>query len=183
MSQKRKPRRTLENFLSNFKVGDGCWNWAGKTSPQGYGRFRFQGSRQHLAHRFSFETFKGRIPKGKHVCHTCDDPSCINPNHLFLGDHSDNMRDAWIKRRISTQGKRWEGPKTYWSKKINSGKNCGEMNGSNCKSNSELVHRIRAEYAKGKDSYTDLAKKFGIPRTRIFSALNKWKHLETVCKI
>ena len=75
-----------------------CWHWCGPTNTFGYGRMT-HGGRLQVAHRLSWAEFKGPIPDGISVLHTCDNPSCINPNHLWLGTYSDNIRDAWAKGR------------------------------------------------------------------------------------
>lgn len=75
-----------------------CWHWCGPTNAFGYGRITYQGKLS-VAHRLSWVAFNGPIPDGLSVLHRCDNPSCINPEHLFLGTYSDNLRDAWAKGR------------------------------------------------------------------------------------
>ena len=78
---------------------NGCWIWAGAISSAKYGNIRFRG-RQQGAHRVFFQLYKGEIPEGLFVLHKCDVKSCVNPDHLFLGNAFDNMRDAGAKRRL-----------------------------------------------------------------------------------
>jgi hypothetical protein len=77
----------------------GCWLWTGRTKGHGYGQLWKARGKTWLAHRVSYAAFVGPIPKGMFVCHKCDTPSCVNPSHLFLGTHSDNMRDSCAKGR------------------------------------------------------------------------------------
>jgi hypothetical protein len=76
----------------------GCWIWFGSGTSEGYGRFEING-RKILAHRFSYERFVGSIPNGIMVLHTCDQPSCVNPKHLFLGTNQTNTDDKVRKGR------------------------------------------------------------------------------------
>ena len=81
----------------------GCWIWTGSLNKEGgYGTMRFKGER-YLAHREAYKFFKGPIPKNMNVCHTCDIPSCVNPDHLFIGTQKDNVRDCISKGRHMTQ--------------------------------------------------------------------------------
>lgn len=82
----------------------GCWLWAGKGRHEfGYGYILPDGEKRpgaELAHRFSYRLHHGHIPDGMHVCHRCDVPDCVNPDHLFLGTAGDNVADMVEKKRF-----------------------------------------------------------------------------------
>ena len=77
--------------------GTGCWLWT-RASARRYGQIRYRGMAR-PAHRVSYEVFKGEIGPGMCVCHQCDEPLCVNPSHLFLGTHSENISDMHRKGR------------------------------------------------------------------------------------
>jgi hypothetical protein len=81
----------------------GCWIWLHATSTAGYGQIQMAGKLEY-AHRLSYERAKGPIPAGMLACHRCDTPSCVNPDHIFVGTESDNRVDMhrkgrWVSRR------------------------------------------------------------------------------------
>jgi hypothetical protein len=82
----------------------GCHLWTAAVHPRGYGTFYLKGKVEY-SHRVAYELYVATIPEGLHVCHTCDVPGCVNPEHLFLGTHTDNMRDKVAKgRQYKPQG-------------------------------------------------------------------------------
>lgn len=83
------------------KHPNGCWNWLGSTDLDGYGAFHAEvnGVKYKKAHRFSYAFHKGAVAAGSCVCHTCDNPRCVNPEHLFLGDPKTNALDRSLKGR------------------------------------------------------------------------------------
>ena len=87
-----------ERIDENVDKSSGCWVWLLCTKAYGYGHLKVNGKTRR-AHRVSWEEFNGTIPKGAYVLHTCDNPSCVNPKHLFLGTQAHNMRDMKSKGR------------------------------------------------------------------------------------
>lgn len=93
------PRKTFEQrFWEKVDKSSNCWEWTGTISRLGYGSIRYHG-KMVSAHRVAWEMSHGAIPSGAHVLHQCDNRKCVNPSHLFLGDHLDNMRDRDAKGR------------------------------------------------------------------------------------
>lgn len=93
-----------DRFWLKVTLTDSCWEWTGAKITDGYGQFRTGRDATILAHRFAYEhQNRVAIMPGIVVCHTCDNPSCVNPEHLFLGTHKDNMRDKMEKGRHQGQ--------------------------------------------------------------------------------
>jgi len=87
-------------MLENYEpvTESGCWIWMGSTTQKGYGDIKYD-KKHHRAHRLSYELHNGAIEDGLMVCHSCDTPSCINPEHLFMGTAQDNTDDMVKKGR------------------------------------------------------------------------------------
>ena len=91
----------MDRFFSKVHKTDSCWLWIAKWKDnKGYGRFHFR-NKDWCAHRVSYVLHKGEIPDGMCVCHTCDNPGCVNPDHLWLGTVKQNIRDCKRKGRMN----------------------------------------------------------------------------------
>lgn len=93
-----------------LKRDDGCWEWTSQRNQAGYGQIR-EGKGAISAHRAAWEIYRGKIPWGMCVLHKCDRPWCVNPDHLYVGDHKDNTRDMIERGRMVKAGARC-GPKS-----------------------------------------------------------------------
>jgi hypothetical protein len=141
---------------------DGCWIWSGSFGSGGYGRYSYKagGARRTVgAHRFAWEQHFGTIPRGMHVCHHCDTPACVRPDHLFLGTPLINARDKISKGRLR------------------GGDPTGEANG-HAKLTEKAVLEIRARAASG-HTQVSLAREFGVSPQSVCDivARRRWKHI------
>lgn len=102
-AKKLRTMSAWERFKRRFVVDEssGCWIWqGGRRGNMGYGAITDRGKPM-SAHRAAWIMYNGQIPDGLLVCHKCDNPRCVNPAHLFLGTHQDNMDDRTAKNRQS----------------------------------------------------------------------------------
>lgn len=96
--------QTIARFHLKYQKSDGCWLWTGLKERSGYGQFylftEYNGIKVRVyAHRIALLLKLGFLPGHLEVMHSCDNPSCVNPDHLSLGTHADNMRDSALKGR------------------------------------------------------------------------------------
>jgi hypothetical protein len=148
-------KNTISMFWDKVNKTNTCWEWEGSKIPKGYGRFCYQG-KQWYTHILSYELHYGPYDKTKCICHTCDNPSCVNPSHLFLGTYSDNMQDCISKARHKH------------------GKFPGELNKS-VKLTEEQVLTIRATPGPNRL----IAQQYGVSKYCIdeIKTRKTWKHL------
>jgi hypothetical protein len=146
----------IDRFLAKVVKTEGCWLWTARKTPQGYGRFGYQGENR-LAHRVAFELFKAPFASGLHVLHRCDNPGCVNPDHLFLGTNAANVEDKVSKGRAQ----RLE----------------GERNGRSKLTEADVL-AIRDAVARGVHRQ-ELARLYGVAPMHINSvaARRSWRHV------
>ena len=97
-----------EAFWSRVKIAgpDECWEWQGKRQKKGYGQLPFTSWENRKAHRYSYYlNIDKNFDRSLDVCHSCDNPPCVNPNHLWLGTRKDNLKDMLTKGRGKNQNK------------------------------------------------------------------------------
>ncbi len=151
-----------DRFWARVEKTESCWLWTGclkggrpKISIPTLGRRR----KMLLACRLSWELAHGPIPDGLEVCHNCpggDNPRCVNPEHLFLGTHADNMRDAGLKGQMAR----------------------GESNHA-AKLTEVIVRSIRTRYAAGGVTQQQLADEFGVTNSVVCHVISRkaWRHV------
>lgn len=152
------PQPVRDRFWSKVNKTSRCWLWTGYRNSKGYGQFTWRTmGRQHLAHRFVLMMDGIAIPDGMLVLHKCDNPGCVNPDHLFVGTAADNSSDMVFKLRSSR----------------------GEVH-CHAKLRAEQVIDIRRTYEGGGHSQQSLADIYGVKRTTIQSIVNgrTWKWIE-----
>jgi len=149
-----------ERFEQRYEIDDetGCWEWTGTMMGGGYGQMSVN-NRNEGAHRISYRLHNGEIPEGAFICHTCHNPPCVNPDHLYAGDAASNAQDAiengdWPEIRGSDTG------------------------------NSELteddVREMRGRYADGEVTYEDLKREYDVSLGTVSRAIRgiDWEHVD-----
>lgn len=151
---------TPERFWSRVARGapDACWPWLGSLEVSGYGKISYRNRRRRV-HCVAYELANGSpIPAGLFVCHSCDNPPCCNPAHLFLGTTADNMADMVAKGRAPQP--------------------LGERHRL-AKVRAYQIPLIRARYAAGGTSYRLLAAEYGVTKDAIKKIVGRqtWRHV------
>jgi hypothetical protein len=162
-----KPKPAPYRFAKSYIKDDvsGCWIWQGKSRSGNcrlYGRITVDGKIV-PAHRYSWELHnQKKIPKGVFVLHKCDNPECVNPDHLFLGTHKDNMDDK-VRKGRQASGESLSHPRAK-----------GSRNGL-----SKLTEKQAIEIFNDPRSQRLLAKKYGVSQTVIHNIKSKktWRHI------
>lgn len=152
------PKYLVERFNSKWKVDSvsGCWVWTASIAGKGYGQIKLPKQRKQIyAHRLSYLIHKGELQDGQFVCHTCDNPRCVNPEHLFVGTAKDNQQDMKAKGRH-----------LYGSKNVRA------------VLNDEIVKEILIDLS-GDASQSAIAKHYGVSQITIsrIKRGERWAHL------
>lgn len=138
-------------------IGTKCWAWTASVNNKGYGKFGID-YKVKVASRVSYCLFKGEIPEGICVLHRCDNPLCVNPDHLFLGTQLDNIKDMHDKKR----------------------RRCGigERQGKARLTEKQVID-IRRSFSIGEKTRSELAKQYGVAYGTIFAIIanTAWRHL------
>lgn len=142
-------------FWSLVTKTETCWIWNGYRSRLGYGSINWSGKKQ-VASRVSYEWANGTIPEGMFVLHKCDNPPCVNPDHLEIGTPADNSRQM-VERNRQTKGTQRH----------------------NAKLTPEAVKSIRQEYVRGQTTLESIARKYkvAVPTISTICSRKKWRHV------
>jgi hypothetical protein len=156
---------SLQRFLKYVNKTDACWLWTAGLGRAGYGKF-WDGAATVPAHRFSYEIHYGPIPEGLFVCHKCDNPPCVNPDHLFAGSPAANSADRDRKGRGRP-------PNVFPMSRA-----LGERN-SGAKLTAADVVAIRVAYESGGVTQAHLATTYGVTTRTIGRVIRRinWAHV------
>lgn len=156
----RKNTNAVTRFLHfvHRQEDNDCWEWEGASLPRRYGLFTFDGERTRVAHKLMLKLWFNGLPHGLLALHACDNPKCVNPNHLWLGTSQENSDDCVQKNR------------QYRPK--------GEQHNM-AKLTEADVRSIRQRYALGHLPYKSVAAEYGVTAQAIFQVVRRihWKHI------
>lgn len=153
-------KQAIDRFFWKVEKTDACWNWVGARGKQGYGNF-YMGGKYLRAPRASWMIHNGEIPADMYVCHKCDNPKCVNPDHLFLGTCKENLKDQAIKGRRHRKGA------------------VGGRNRSAILTEAQVLE-IRQRWDSGERKAEAMAAEYGLgSRNRIYEIVKRktWKHI------
>lgn len=163
--RRKSQKWTPERFWANVNRTESCWLWEGPVTSRGYGSASACNSEGNYvskqAHRLAWELLNGPVPKGMHVLHNCpkgDNKLCVNPLHLYIGNHRDNMRDAVNKGQLRPRR--------------------GSANGQS-KLTEDGVKELRKHYSTGNYSPKYLSKLYGISTGIVHKIIQRktWRHI------
>lgn len=163
------PTRVTSIFerLEKYQIkGDGCWSWSGAKDGNGYGILsnrKGRGFSPEKAYRVSYELFKGVIPEGLCVRHSCDNPECTNPDHLEVGTHKDNMQDKSKRGRIN--------PISF--KNLNRKKSLDDHQVREI-----LSMKLAGKNGKGGVTKKELAEKYNVHPDTILNSIRRYKNVQ-----
>ena len=162
-------RSTEDRFWAKVDTSGECWEWTAARNSKGYGAF-WDGTRHQKAHRYSWELQIGTIPEGLLVCHKCDNPKCVRPDHLFLGTYQDNAIDAINKgRMVPPPG--YEKYNDAWAVR-------GERKGNAIFTDADIIS-IRERWRSGSATVREMADQYGTYRQTIRRIVKRerWAHI------
>lgn len=149
----------VDRFESKIDKTNDCWLWTAGGQPIGYGIFWANG-RNNYAHHVSYRIYKGEIPKGIWVLHTCDNKACVNPDHLYLGTHSDNTKDAVERKRMASGDRHGSKTKPF---------DRSFTNTATAKLSKDDCVEILTSFKSG-TSYADIMKRYSIHSATVYRA-------------
>lgn len=140
-------------FMQRVHVTDTCWLWMMSTNLKGYGFFWDPEQKKLVyAHRYAYELFVGPVPDDMLVCHTCDTPPCVHPEHLFLGTNTDNMQDMISKGRSPVRA---------------------GVSNPRARLTEDDVHMIRSLYKNERVSQSQIARAYGIAQQTVSAIVTR----------
>lgn len=164
---------TEQRFWIKVRKTRWCWYWTASLRNGGYGAFAYTSDGRVVhdrAHRYSWRIHRGAIPRGLFVLHSCDTPSCVRPDHLFLGTNADNVADMMAKGRHVSGGRKTP---------VESCKYQRGCHHHAAKLNDADVVRIRRARAAG-DSYGAISRREHLAIGHVFRIVNRqaWRHIK-----